>query len=154
MSLLTFLLESSMEQQVLANLGQEVHITYLKDEKLAGGKKNPHQGRITKLVRNLPVQLVAPGDYQKARQGAGQEDFQAQARKWGTRRPDGLIEHNGELYIEYIAKGPGQKSQYFCDGQPIDKSEIQGLAPSVTKSDESSGVTLRALKLSTIKNIS
>lgn len=135
---------------LISKLGQDAVISYTADEKLSGGKKNEMQGRIVKIVNDLPVQLVGTGgEYQEdRRKEAGQEEFQAGPRKWGTRREDGIIEHNGELYVEFISRGRGQV-YYLLDGKPIDKAEVVGLAPP-TPSDVKTGTIVRTIK---VKNL-
>jgi hypothetical protein len=146
--------ELLLVESVPSKLGQEAVISYTADVALLGGRKNEQQGRITKVTENLPVLLIGNGgEYQAARRSeAGHEEFQAQARKWGTRREDGIIENKGELYVEFIVKGRGQ-SKYLLDNQPIDKADIIGLKPSVTPSDEASGVILRAIKIKNLTSV-
>lgn len=152
LDILTPLQESVSTQDLISKLGQEATISYSSDVKLTGGKKNPQLGKVKKLTNNLQVLLIGNGgEYAAARKAeAGGEDFEVQPRKWGTRNADGLINHNGVLYVEFIVKGRGEKSQYFLDGQPIDKSEIQGLPAETTPSDQASGVVLRAIKIENI----
>lgn len=142
------LIESVTPDQVLTKLGQDGLITYTKSETLTGGKKNEQQGRITKTTTNLQVYFTKPGEYEQKMREAGNEDFVSQVNKWGTYRPDGLIEHNGELYVQLIITGPG-KSQYFLDGKPIDKTEIVGLKPSAPVRD----VSVIRLKLNAITSV-
>lgn len=142
--------ESVSLSTLISKMGQDVTISYTTDEKLSGGKKNEMQGRITKIVNDLPVQLVGTGGEYQAdrRKEAGQEEFQAGPRKWGVRRDDGIIEHNGELYIEYISRGRGQ-IYYLLDGSPIDKSDVIGLAPP-TPSDIKTNTIVRTVKVRNI----
>lgn len=143
------LVEKVSPQDLVTKLDEEVTLTYSVGVKLTGGKKNEQQGRITKTVKDMPVLLVGPGTYQRVRRESGDEEFEAKARKWGIRNEQGLIEHNGQLYVEYIAKGRGQV-QFMLDGQPIDKSQVVGLPPTTTQSDINTGVILRALNIESI----
>ena len=142
--------ESVSPDQVLTKLGQDGVITYTKEESLAGGKKNEMQGRVTKTTSNLQVHFTKPGEYEQRMRDAGNQEFVAQASKWGTYREDGLIERNGDLYVQVIVIGAG-KAQYFLDGKPIDKNEVIGLKPSAPR-DPNNPVVIR-LKLKTITSV-
>ena len=97
-----------MSIYVFCILDSDVKITYRVEVKVTGGKKNPYQGRVTKVVRELPVHLTRNEEaYQNARREAGQEDFsvgQGERQGWGTRGEDGLIYNNGMVYVQYIGK--------------------------------------------------
>lgn len=137
--------------EVLDNIGKDVLLSYTSVEKLTGGKKNEQQGRITKITEDLTVVVVGKGHYEQARKDAGDAEFVAQPRKWGVRNADGLIEHNGELYVEFMVKHKG-KSRYVLDDKPIEKEDIIGL--SSTKVDtEKDPIILRCVKLNNITNI-
>ena len=138
-------------------LDSDVKITYRVEVKVTGGKKNPYQGRVTKVVRELPVHLTRNEEvYQNARREAGQEDFsvgQGERQGWGTRGEDGLIYNNGMVYVQYIGKGKGLKTEYYVDNRVVDPSEIQGLPDSTTKTDISTGVVVRRLNIASIIEI-
>jgi hypothetical protein len=105
-------------------------LTTLTHVKLLGGKKNPHLGRVTKrTVAN--VMLFA--DYERAvqrklyKEGKEGLEFEVSERAWGTRIGKScFIEHNDHLYLEVIFKSV-TSTEYFLDGQAIDKNEIQGM---------------------------
>ncbi len=143
-------LEEVSPNLVLSKMNQDALISYDSIVKLTGGKKNPQLGRVVKHVANMPVHIIGPGGYEAAKREAGNADFTAHERKWGTYNSDGLIEHGGNLYVQLIIKGKGQTT-YTLDGQPIDKTEIIGLPPS--KPIEAGQVSTIAIKLSTITNL-
>ncbi len=120
--------------------------------KLTGGKKNPMQGKITKLTegnvvmlftsgkgyrnmvnRRLKKQLddlevyVMPTEELFERISVNNE-FTPANRVWGKRITDTpFIEHKDKKYLECIFLKAG-KVKYFFDGVEIAKEEIEGLA--------------------------
>lgn len=106
---------------------------------LKGGKKNPHQGRVTKRMTGASLMVfqnkVANGYENMVRRRLEAEgknpDFQVGPRQWGTRlvnlpivkhEKDGVVKY----YLEVIFLKPG-KVQFFLDGAPIDRAEVIGL---------------------------
>lgn len=151
---LTQILENAdIVQQLISNMGQDVLLTYEVEEKLLGGKKNEMLGRVSKRVSNIPCQLAGQGDYKSAMTDSGKEEYAPTTGGWGSMREDGLIDHKGELYVEYISKGRPQKVEYFLDGTPIDKSEIVGLKPSTTAPDQETSVIVRRVKVKSIISV-
>lgn len=153
MKVIQLLTEAVALPQLIAKLDTEGTISYEVNVTLAGGKKNEQQGHITKRTNSIPVLFIGNGGGYKAARRETQPDYEPKNRVWGVRNAQGLIEHKGELYVDVIFKGPGQPTVYMLDGQPIDKSEIVGLPPAKTASDEATGVTLRCLKVSSLVNI-
>jgi len=140
-------------QELINKLGQEVVISYISDVKLTGGKKNDQQGRVTKLTENLLVTLTSnAGEYQKRMQTNVDVNFTPKARKWGVRNKDGLIEHNGELYVEFLVEGRGI-STYQLDGQPILKDKIVGLPATTTEQETENDVVIRCVKVSNLLSV-
>lgn len=103
---------------------------------LKGGKKNPMQGRVTKVTRGSSVMVFtnkAKNGYQEmvkrrlAEEGKDPESFVLGQRVWGE-RIDGtpFVAHKDKKYLEAIFLRAG-KSQYLLDGQPIAKEAIVGL---------------------------
>ena len=107
---------------------------------LKGGKKNPQQGRITKRTTGSSVMVFTNQEqsgYENMVQrrlieeGKDPTSFSVGPRVWG-KRVQGLpiVEHEkdgvSKDYLEVIFLKPG-KSEYFQDGQPIDKKDIEGL---------------------------
>lgn len=109
-------------------------------QKLSGGKKNPHQGRVTKKTTGQQVMVFTNQDqngYENMVQkrlieeGKDPTDFAVGPLPWGTRVPNSpIIEHtkDGVLkeYLQVVCLTPG-KSEYFLDGEPIAKSDIEGM---------------------------
>lgn len=116
--------------------GTFVGIDMLTDVKLKGGKKNPMQGRVTKLVTGATVMCFANGksnaynNMVKRRlieEGKDAADFELGPRAWGERiKGTPFITHKGNVYLEVIFMNSG-KTQYFLDGKPIAPADIEGL---------------------------
>jgi hypothetical protein len=130
--------------------GKDALISYVKEEKLTGGKKNEHQGRIVKVIKNLPVQIIGKGHYAAKQIENGNTEYEAKPRAWGIWNDDGMLEHKGELYVECIITGKGESS-YLLDGEPIEKADIIGL-PEV-KLSEGTEIPVRAIKLKNVIGI-
>ena len=104
--------------------------------KLKGGKKNPHQDRVTKRTTGANVILfsnvehspyVAMVKRRMEQEGKDPSEFEAKPRAWGSRvGKTPFIEHKDKYYLEVIFRSPG-KSEYFLDGKPIAKEDIEGL---------------------------
>ncbi len=105
---------------------------------LAGGQKNPHQGRVRKITQGTNVMVFQNKDkngYNEMvkrrliQEGKDPESFQLSPRRWGQRVPNlPLVEHNGQLYLEVIRLRVGD-IHYELDGMIIAKQHIQGLKP-------------------------
>lgn len=109
---------------------------------LTGGKSNPMQGRVTKRSLGNSVMVFQnkrANGYKEmvqrrlAAEGKNPEDFQLSPRKWGERLPNTpVVRHTDKktgqrkYYLEVIFLKPGV-SEYFLDGQPIAKEDIEGL---------------------------
>lgn len=110
--------------------------------KLTGGKKNPMQGRVTKITKGSSVMIFQNKNVngyaamvmrRLLQEGKDPSTFQLGPRKWGERLPDlPIIKHlkegssTPEYYLEVIFLHAGT-SFYFLDGKPINKSKIIGL---------------------------
>lgn len=104
--------------------------------KLKGGKSNPQQGRITKVMKGASVMVFQNKNtnaYENMvqrrleREGKSASDFTLGNRQWGQRIPNTpVIEHKGRQYLELIVLNPGKVS-YLLDGQPIAKEDVEGL---------------------------
>lgn len=117
--------------------------------KLKGGKKNEQQGRVTKRVTGAQVMVFTNQEsngYENMvkrrliEEGKDPETFKLGERAWGTRVPGlPIIEHEKDgvvkEYLEVIFLKPGT-TEYFLDGQPIEKSDIQGLEDEKEEKDE------------------
>ena len=112
-------------ENITANVNKTVTLVVVSDVKLRGGKSNPMQGHITKSSL-VDVHILGNGEYEKVMKETVDSKFESKGRTWGTRRPDGLIEHKGELYVEVQIVEPIARV-YFLDGEVIKKEEIIGL---------------------------
>jgi len=138
--------------------------------KLTGGKKNPMQDRVEKLTENSNVMVFSNSEKsgyaemvkrRMVKEGKNPDEFQLKPRAWGTRVENSpFIKHNDKYYFECIFINPG-KSTYLLDGEPIDKSEIEGLPQDKEKTEteiKSQGgiedkVVLRTFALESIVSI-
>lgn len=103
---------------------------------LRGGKKNPQQGRVTKRMTGASVMVFqnkningyeAMIQRRLIAEGRDPTSFELGPRAWGQRLPNlPIVEHNGNYYLEVIFLKAG-KVEYFLDGQPIARGDIQGL---------------------------
>lgn len=135
---------------------------------LKGGKKNPHQGRVTKATSNNQIMIFTnqnSNGYEnmvKRRleaEGKDPDAFQVGPLPWGKRIPGTpLIEHNDSTYIQVIFN-KGGNSTYLLDGVPVDESRIEGLpekkitAPESELLSEENKVILRTFNIENIKSI-
>jgi hypothetical protein len=99
--------------------------------KLVGGKKNPMQGRVTKVMTGAVAMVNR--NYENARnkqlQVAGfKPTFEVKPRKWGVYAIKGMpvLTHKGAVYLNTSILKAGAVS-YLLDGKAIDKAEIDGL---------------------------
>jgi hypothetical protein len=139
--------------EIFANVngGSFVSIDTVTKVKLLGGKKNPMQGRVTKVMTGASVMVFqnkksnAYENMVKRRleaQGVEAGAFVLGPRTWGRRVPDTpIIVHEKDEqvyhYLEVIFLKAG-KSVYHLDGQLIAKADIEGLVET-EPSDESQG---------------
>jgi len=103
---------------------------------LAGGKKNPMNGRVTKIMTDASVMVFQnkkSNGYENMvkrrllKEGKSPESFTLKPRVWGERVENSpIVTHNGKEYLEVIFLRPG-KVTYELDGVAIDPSEIIGL---------------------------
>jgi len=123
-------------------MSRKALLTIVTTPKLTGGKKNPHQGRVTKVTTNLEVEYNENGLYQKrvrealVEEGKDPGDYVEKPRRWGTRvGTSATIEHNGNTYVEVIIVGGGN-THYELDGYPIDKEDVIGLPPAPQEAEQ------------------
>lgn len=148
-----------------------VGIDTLTEVPLLGGKKNAHQGRVTKRSVGNSVMVFqnksssSYGDMVQRRlvkEGLDPASFELKPRTWGERIPETpFISHfkdnETHFYLEVIFLRPGTSS-YFLDGKPIDKKDIVGLKVEDERNPESQGglenrVIIRSFKLSSIEKV-
>lgn len=112
-------------------------ITTVTPVKLTGGKKNPLQGRVTKLVETGQVMVFAnkkSNGYQNMvqrrleKEGKNPEQFKLGRRVWGKRiAGTPFVENKGNKYLEVIYLQTPKKIQYMLDGRLVSKDTIEGL---------------------------
>ena len=133
------------------------------EEKLSGGKKNPHLGRVTKKTDNIRIILFASmKGYENMvkrrliKEGKNPDDFKVASLPWGNRISEDspIIEHNGNYYIQTIAQGSGQ-SRYFLDNREVEKESIIGMKEPTksVKQNLDNEVVVRTFKLDSIREI-
>lgn len=101
---------------------------------LAGGKKNPMQGRVVKVMEGASGQVFTntntngyENKVNRRLEAEGKEAFVLSPRVWGERIPETpFVTHKGAMYLEVVMSTAG-KISYLLDGKPIAKSEIIGL---------------------------
>lgn len=137
---------------------------------LKGGKKNPHQGRVTKRITGSQVMVFqnkTTNGYANmvARrletEGKDPASFQLGERAWGERIENlPVVRHVKDgvtkFYVEVIFLKSGTV-EYFLDGQPIDKSEVIGLEDKEERASGQGGlenrVIIRTFALDSIRKI-
>jgi hypothetical protein len=116
--------------------------------KLAGGKKNPFQGRVTKSVKGSNVMV-----FQNKTTNA--YAFEVGPRSWGERiKNTPFVEHNGQLYLEVIFLSAGER-QMLVDGRPYNGA-IEGLADNEQAGEQgglSDKVIIRTYNVANITHI-
>lgn len=125
---------------------------------LRGGKQNKMRGRVTKRMTGAVVMAFSNANHNSyetmmrnalEKSGVDGSTFKLQPRPWGERWPDlPIVEHNDQYYLEVVFVQPG-KVEYFLDGEPIDKDDIEGLKPSSPQQL----VTIRTFGIDSIKAI-
>jgi len=130
--------------------------------KLKGGKKNPQQGRVTKVMQGAQVMSFSNknGSAYDAMvrrrleaEGKDADSFELSPRAWGTRcTGTPFVEHKGNYYLEVIFLKAGEV-QYCLDGVPVQASEIKGL-PDTPENTGQAGlentVVIRTFKLENV----
>lgn len=143
-----------------------IGIDTVTDVKLTGGKKNPLQGKVQKIIRGSSV-MIFNGTEQNGyenmikrrmeQEGKDPSTFVLGKRAWGHRIGQSpFIDHNGKKYLECIFISPGE-SVYLVAGRETDKKDIEGI-PEVKESPESQGgienkVVIRAYSLDSISKV-
>jgi len=152
-------------QQVFGSLagGTFVGIDTRTEVKLTGGKKNEHQGRVTKVMRGATVMVFSNSETNAydamvrrrlTEEGKDPDSFELGERAWGVRIPGTpFVEHNGRHYLETIFMRSGAV-EYELDGVAIDKSDITGLPAPRVDEDSQGGldrkVVIRTFALDSI----
>lgn len=107
---------------------------------LAGGRKNPLQGRVTKRMVGAQVMVFqnkntngyeAMVQRRLVAEGKDPASFELGPRAWGERMPNmPIVKHEKDGVVKYYLEViflRGGKTQYMIDGVPCDKSAIEGL---------------------------
>lgn len=138
-------------QLAIANLNGAtfIGIDTLTSVKLKGGKKNPMQGRVTKVMRNASTMCFSnskTNGYENMvkrrleQEGKDASSFVVGPRVWGSRiEGTPFVEHNGSMYLEVIFMKAGEV-EYFLDGAVINKSDIEGLDDPIVNDEGQGGV--------------
>jgi len=103
---------------------------------LKGGKKNPQQGRVTKVMTGATVMCFSNTNGSaydamvKRRleaEGKDPASFELGPRAWGERiAGTAFVEHKGAHYLEVIFLRAGAV-EYRLDGKAVDEAAIEGL---------------------------
>jgi hypothetical protein len=142
-----------------------IAIDTVTDVKLTGGKKNPFQGRVTKVMHGANVQVFQNKNSngyanmvnRRLEAEGSNATFELSPRAWGTRIPNSpIVEHKGEFYLEVIFVRAGH-SEYCVDGIVTPSDQLEGL-PVATVSEGGQGglenkVIIRTFKISSIRRI-
>jgi hypothetical protein len=152
-------------QKIFGSLagGTFVGIDTVTEVKLRGGRKNPHQGRVTKRMTGAQIMVFTNAETNAydamvrrrlADEGRDPDSFQLGERAWGTRvAGTPFVEHRGEYYLETIFMRPGDV-EYQLDGAPVQKDQIEGLEEREVNPDSQAGldrkVVIRTFKLDSI----
>lgn len=155
-------------REIFANVNGNniISISTKTDVTLKGGKGNPQQGKVKKVMTGANVMVFQNKEtngYEnmvKRRliaEGKDPETFKLGPRPWGVRiEGTPIITHKDQDYLEVIFLTSG-KSHYEIDGQIVDKEAIKGL-PEETVNEEAQGsledkVIVRTFKAQSITEI-
>lgn len=146
-----------------------VSLDTLTNVTLTGGKKNPMQGRVSKIVNGSSVMIFSnkkSNAYENMvqrrleQEGKDPESFVLSPRKWGERVPETpIITHKDKFYMEVIFLKAGEVI-YMLDGVEVSKGQIEGLPVDDTepKDNVQAGlerqVVIRTYAVDSIKAIS
>jgi hypothetical protein len=143
-------------------------ISTITKPKLSGGKKNPQQGKITKIAENCHVFMycnIKTNSYENAvrkqleKSGIDPDMFKLGKRAWGERIPGTpFIKHKDKIYLEVIFVNPPKNVRYLHNDKPIDKDDIIGLSKPKKQNDDKvkearNKVTIRTFDLNNITAI-
>lgn len=142
-----------------------ISLTTSTEPRLTGGKKNPHKGRVRKIMSGANVMVFqnkknsSYGNMVQRRlqaEGKDPSSFQLSPRTWGERIPNTpFVEHNGVHYLEVIFLNAGEV-HYELDGQKIDPSQIEGFPTSKNEGQQgglNNKVIIRTFKVSSITEL-
>ena len=159
-------MELKTAQEVFENLngGMFVGLDTETTVTLKGGKKNPLQGKVQKIMTGATVMSFANAKSNAydnmvkrrlAAEGKDPESFVLSPRAWGERiAGTPFVAHKGEHYLEVIFLHAG-RIEYKVGGKVVDPSEIDGL-PDRQEGGQGgldNRVQIRTFKLSSIKTL-
>lgn len=154
-------------EEILENVNGTtfISLTTSTEPKLKGGKSNPFQGRVRKIMTGANVMVFqnkntngyeAMVHRRLEKEGKNPESFQLSPRAWGVRRQGApFVDHNGQVYLEVIFLTSG-KVHYEVDGVETDAAQIQGLDNDHAEGHQgglSDKVVIRTFKVDSIKSI-
>jgi hypothetical protein len=131
---------------------------------LKGGKKNPYQGRVHKIMVGASVMVFQNKNsnayenmVNRRLMAEGKStNFEVGPRKWGTRvEGTPFVTHNGVTYIEVIFLKAGTVS-YTVDGKEVNPATIEGLDVDPTEAVQGgldNKVIIRTFMASSIKRM-
>jgi len=135
------------------------------EPKLKGGKSNPLQGRVKKIMTGASVMVFqnkningydAMVKRRLEKEGKDPASFKLSPRKWGTRLPNTpIVEHKGQYYLEVIFLNSGEV-HYEVDGVRTPAAQIEGLVAERQEAVQgglSDKVIIRTFKVSSLVNI-
>jgi len=130
--------------------------------KLKGGKKNPMQGKVRKVVTGANTMVfssTSSSNYESMvkrrmeKEGLDPDTFKVSKRAWGSRIENScFIEHKNEKYLELFFMNPG-KITYTLEGENIEKEDIEGLQESKSSGDQENKVIIRTVNVRNITSI-
>lgn len=138
-----------------------ISITTITDQKLRGGRSNPLQGKVQKIMSHASVMVFQNANTYEAmvrnrliKEGK-EPDFTMQPRVWGERvEGTPFIYHKGNYYLEVIRLTPG-KITFTVDGVEIDYQDIIGLeyTPEASQGGLNNKVLIRLYDVKHIKEV-
>jgi len=143
-----------------------ISLNTVTDVTLAGGKKNPLQGRVTKKTTGSNVMVFANKNVNGyaemvkrhlEKEGKNPDSFKLGDRVWGERiAGTPFVAHKGKKYMEVIFLSAG-KTEYIIDGVPASIDSIQGLGqPDISESSQGgldNKVIVRTYAVDSIKSL-
>jgi len=142
-----------------------IAIDTITEPKLKGGKRNPFQGRVRKVMMGASVMVFQnkkSHGYDNmvkrrlVKEGKNPESFNLSPRAWGVRLSNTpIVEHKGQHYLEVIFLKSGEV-HYEVDGVKTEPANIDGL--NLIKEEGQQGglndkVIIRTFKVANIANI-
>ena len=127
-----------MLEQLLKNVNGNTIVSICTETtvKLSGGKSNPYQGRIKKVVLGSNVMVFSnekTNGYEAmvrrrlAAEGKNPDSFELSERAWGVREIGApFVHHKGKTYLEVIFLSAGEV-EFYLDGKKMTRAEVARL---------------------------